>query len=32
MNQKKIELAKDPDLVGSWAAIRRAAKRELYFQ
>lgn len=27
MNQKKIELAKDPDLVGSWAAIRRAAKR-----
>ena len=27
MNQKKIELAKDPDLAGSWAAIRRAAKR-----
>ena len=27
MNQKKIELAKDPDLAGSWNAIRRAAKR-----
>ena len=27
MNQKKIELAKDPDLVGSWVAIRRAAQR-----
>jgi len=27
MNQKKIELAKDPDLAGSWVAIRRAAKR-----
>ena len=27
MNQKKIELAKDPDLAGSWAALRRAAKR-----
>ena len=27
MNQKKIELANDPDLVGSWIAIRRAAKR-----
>jgi hypothetical protein len=27
MNQKKIELAKDPDLAGSWAAIQRAAKR-----
>jgi hypothetical protein len=27
MSQKKIELAKDPDLVGSWVAIRRAAKR-----
>ena len=27
MNQKKIELAKDPDLVGSWNAIHRAAKR-----
>ncbi len=27
MNPKKIELAKDPDLAGSWAAIRRAAKR-----
>lgn len=27
MNQKNIELAKDPDLAGSWVAIRRAAKR-----
>lgn len=27
MNQKKIEFAKDPDLVGSWVAIRRAARR-----
>lgn len=27
MSQKNIELAKDPDLVGSWAAIQRAAKR-----
>ena len=27
MNQKKIELAKDPDLAASWVAIRRAAKR-----
>ena len=27
MNQKSIELAKDPDLAGSLAAIRRAAKR-----
>ena len=27
MNRKKIELAKDPDLAGSWIAIRRAAKR-----
>jgi hypothetical protein len=27
MNQKKIELAKDPDLAGSWVAIRRTAKR-----
>ncbi|MDA3835457.1 MAG: hypothetical protein PF495_18960 [Spirochaetales bacterium] len=29
MNKKKIELAKDPDLAGSWAAIRRAAKRAM---
>ena len=27
MNQKKIEFAKNPDLAGSWVAIRRAAKR-----
>jgi hypothetical protein len=27
MNQKSIELAKDPDLAGSLVAIRRAAKR-----
>lgn len=27
MNPKNIELAKDPDLAGSWVAIRRAAKR-----
>ncbi|SDX48323.1 hypothetical protein SAMN05216333_13922 [Nitrosomonas oligotropha] len=27
MNQKSIELAKDPDLAGSLAAIRRAAQR-----
>ncbi len=27
MNQKKIELAKDPDLANSGTAIRRAAKR-----
>ena len=27
MNQKSIELAKDPDLASSLAAIRRAAQR-----
>jgi hypothetical protein len=27
MNRKQIETAKDPDLAGSWVAIRRAAKR-----
>ncbi len=27
MSQKKIELARNPDLAGSWVAIRRAAKR-----
>jgi hypothetical protein len=27
MNQKSIELAKDPDLAGSLVAIRRAAQR-----
>ncbi len=27
MNQKSIELAKDPDLAGSLIAIRRAAQR-----
>ncbi|HCZ16582.1 MAG TPA: hypothetical protein PL117_06945 [Accumulibacter sp.] len=27
MNEKKIELAKDPDLAASRVAIRRAAKR-----
>jgi hypothetical protein len=27
MNQKKIELANDPDLAASGAAIHRAAKR-----
>ena len=27
MNQKHIEFAKDPDLVNSLVAIRRAAKR-----
>ncbi len=27
MNEKNIELAKNPDLAGSWVAIHRAAKQ-----